>query len=261
MDLKDKLSHKWRQMTLIAGVVLLSSMTVQAQNTSEQNRKETPKAYFSPKQLASALSAINADDKQADIFLEAYLQKLDPQGQISPGDLVQVFKESGIDKDEAVKMSEVLLSPQKQPSSRGYDFGSYDLSFAIDGNGNLSSLIFNGDKKIDDRDIDAVHKARCRHRGLAADDSSERFQSSQLLGKMLVRQVILEKRKDGRTVPNGDKFLQNFDRELQQNGLEIGRDGKLHGIEASKNKPLLTEKDLYNQYLMKRQQEMKKFYE
>ena len=152
MDLKDKLSHKWRQMTLIAGVVLLSSMTVQAQNTSEQNRKETPKAYFSPKQLASALSAINADDKQADIFLEAYLQKLDPQGQISPGDLVQVFKESGIDKDEAVKMSEVLLSPQKQPSSRGYDFGSYDLSFAIDGNGNLSSLIFNGDKKIDDRD-------------------------------------------------------------------------------------------------------------
>lgn len=85
MDLKDKLSHKWRQMTLIAGVVLLSSMTVQAQNTSEQNRKETPKAYFSPKQLASALSAINADDKQADIFLEAYLQKLDPQGQISPG--------------------------------------------------------------------------------------------------------------------------------------------------------------------------------
>lgn len=94
MDLKDKLSHKWRQMTLIAGVVLLSSMTVQAQNTSEQNRKETPKAYFSPKQLASALSAINADDKQADIFLEAYLQKLDPQGQISPGDLVQVFKES-----------------------------------------------------------------------------------------------------------------------------------------------------------------------
>ena len=37
MDLKDKLSHKWRQMTLIAGVVLLSSMTVQAQNTSEQN--------------------------------------------------------------------------------------------------------------------------------------------------------------------------------------------------------------------------------
>lgn len=148
MDLKDKLSHKWRQMTLIAGVVLLSSMTVQAQNTSEQNRKETPKAYFSPKQLASALSAINADDKQADIFLEAYLQKLDPQGQISPGDLVQVFKESGIDKDEAVKMSEVLLSPQKQPSSRGYDFGSYDLSFAIDGNGNLSSLIFNGDKKL-----------------------------------------------------------------------------------------------------------------
>ena len=249
MDLKDKLSHKWRQMTLIAGVVLLSSMTVQAQNTSEQNRKETPKAYFSPKQLASALSAINADDKQADIFLEAYLQKLDPQGQISPGDLVQVFKESGIDKDEAVKMS------------RGYDFGSYDLSFAIDGNGNLSSLIFNGDKKIDDRDIDAVHKARCRHRGLAADDNSERFQSSQLLGKMLVRQVILEKRKDGRAVPNGDKFLQNFDRELQQNGLEIGRDGKLHGIEASKSKPLLTEKDLYNQYLMKRQQEMKKFYE
>lgn len=180
-------------------------------NTSEQNRKETPKAYFSPKQLASALSAINADDKQADIFLEAYLQKLDPQGQISPGDLVQVFKESGIDKDEAVKMSEVLLSPQKQPSSRGYDFGSYDLSFAIDGNGNLSSLIFNGDKKIDDRDIDAVHKARCRHRGLAADDNSERFQSSQLLGKMLVRQVILEKRKDGRsgfrTATNSCKIL------------------------------------------------------
>ena len=106
-----------------------------------------------------------------------------------------------------------------------------------------------------------MHKARCRHRGLAADDNSERFQSSQLLGKMLVRQVILEKRKDGRAVPNGDKFLQNFDRELQQNGLEIGRDGKLHGIEASKSKPLLTEKDLYNQYLMKRQQEMKKFYE
>ena len=90
MDLKDKLSHKWRLMTLIAGVVLLSSMTVQAQNTSEQNRKETPKAYFSPKQLASALSAINADDKQADIFLEAYLLKLGPQGLISPGDLVQV---------------------------------------------------------------------------------------------------------------------------------------------------------------------------
>lgn len=107
-------------------------------------------------------------------------------------------------------MSEVLLSPQKQPSSRGYDFGSYDLSFAIDGNGNLSSLIFNGDKKIDDRDIDAVHKARCRHRGLAADDNSERFQSSQLLGKMLVRQVILENGKtDGRfrTATNSCKIL------------------------------------------------------
>lgn len=84
--------------------------------------KRNAESYFSPKQLASCVVAINADDKQADIFLEAYLQKLDPQGQISPGDLVQVFKESGIDKDEAVKMSEVLLSPQKQPSSRGYDF-------------------------------------------------------------------------------------------------------------------------------------------
>ncbi len=261
MDLKDKLSHKWRQMTLIAGVVLLSSTAAQAQNTPEQNQKETPKAYFSPKQLASALSAINADDRQADVFLDAYLQKLDPQGQISPGDLVQVFKESDISKEDAIKISEILLSSQKQPSAHGYDFGSYDLSFTIDDKGNLSSLIFNSNKMYDDRDIDAVHEARCRHRGLAADDDGERFQSSQLLDKMLVRQVILEKQEGGRAVPNGDKFLQNFDRELQQNGLEIGRDGKLHGIEASKSKPLLTEKDLYNQYLMKRQQEIKKFYE
>lgn len=261
MNLKDKLSHKWRQLALIAGVTLLSSAAVKAQNTPVSNQSHTPKAYFSPKQLASALSVIKADDTKADLFLESYLQKLDPNGQISPEDLVQVFKEAQISKEDAVKVSESLLTSSGQADNNGYDFGAYDIGFTIDNNGNLSDLILNGNKKFSDKDINAIHQARCRHRGLAVDDDSERFQSSQLLSKVLVRQVILEKQKNGKAVSNGEKFLQNFDRELFQNGLKIGKDNKLHGIEASKEKPLLTQKDLYNQYVLKKQQEMKKFYQ
>ncbi len=261
MNLKEKLSHKWRQMALIASVALLSSSALQAQNLTEQKRKDTSKAYFSPKELASALSVINSDDKQTEAFLEAYLQKVDSQGKISPNDLFQVFKESGIQKTDAVKFSKFLLSLQQQHSGHGYNFGAYQLNFAIDDNGHITKLHFNGENKISSRDIDEVHLARCRHRELATDDPKERFQASQFLTKMLVRDVILERQKGDKKVQNGEKFLQNFEQELRQNGLQIGQDGKLHGVKESADKPLLTTKDLYGRYVLKQRQEMKKFYE
>ncbi len=73
---------------------------------------------------------------------------------------------------------------------------------------------------------------------------------------MLIRDIVVKKQQTAEKVPNGDKFLQRFAQELQQEGLEIGKDGKLHGVEVSRNKPLLTENELYEQFLNNRRLEM-----
>ncbi len=260
MNLKDKLTQKWRALILVTSVAVLSSGNLSAQeHSSSHDRQTAPKAYFSPKKLASALTEINADQEKCDRFLDFYLQKVDCNGRITPSELIEVFSQTGLSKEEALTISGVLLDKKDHPAgskTQGYDFGSYNVSFAIDEHGDLSQMHFQGDRKISDAEIDRVHHARCRHKGLAVDKAETRFQSSLLIDKMLIRDIVIKKQQSAEKVPNGDKFLQKFAMELHQEGLEIGKDGKLHGIEASRNKPLLTENDLYQQFLNNHRMEM-----
>lgn len=254
MNLKDKLTQKWRALILVTSVAVLSSGNVNAQeHSSSHDRQTAPKAYFSPKKLALALTEINAGEEKCDRFLDFYLQKIDPNGRITPSELVEVFSQTGLNKEEALIISDILLDKKDKTSKpKGYDFGSYNVNFTIDERGNLSQMNFQGNHKISDAEIDQVHHARCRHKGLAVDKLETRFQSSLLIDKMLIRDIVVKKQQTSEKVPNGDKFLQKFAEELQQEGLEIGKDSKLHGIEASRNKPLLTENDLYEQFLNNR---------
>ena len=260
MKLKDKLTQKWRALILVTSVAVLSSGNVNAQeHSSSHDRQTAPKAYFSPKKLALALTEINAGEEKCDRFLYTYLQKIDSNGCITPSELIEVFSLTGLSKEEALKVSGVLLDKKDHTAAskvHGYDFGSYNVSFAIDEHGNLSQMRFQGDRKISDAEIDQVHHARCRHKGLAVDKPETRFQSSLLIDKMLIRDIVTKKQQTAEKIPNGDKFLQKFAEELQQEGLEIGKDGKLYGIEASRNKPLLTENDLYEQFLNNRRLEI-----
>ena len=260
MDIKDKLKNRWRQMALMAGFLTISSASLNAQAQNQhQDEDNAPKAYFSPKQLASSLVNANISDEKTIDFLDAYTEQLDNQGRITPEGMMNAFKEAGFSIDEAKKISNSLMGKNDKNSQKGYGVENYDMVFSINENGDLTHLTMNGERQYSDKDIDEIHHARCRHLGIAVDDNKNRFEASNLIAKMMVRDVILERQGTDKAVQNGDKFLKNFDKELTKNGLEIGKDGKLHGIEASKNKPLLTEKDLFNQYVQKRQMEMKNF--
>lgn len=257
--LKDKISHNWRQFVLLAGVVVISGGNINAAERQDNIKDQAPKAYFSPKQLAEGLFAAEANDSTCNAFMEAYLQQLDGNGKITPQGLVTAMGEAGITQDQAKKISGVLFAKDKA-EEKGYDFGSYTVDFSIDKQGNLTRMNFQGDKNLSDKDINEVHFARCRHKELAYDDSQERFASELLLDKMLIRDIVLEKQNTPDAVVNGEAFLQNFDNELAKNGLEIGKDNRLHGIEASRDKPLLSKQDLLNRYAQQRMKEMKDFY-
>ena len=260
MDIKDKLKNHWRRMALMDGILTISASSLNAQTQNRQQDKDyAPKAYFSPKQLASSLANADINDERTASFIEAYMAQLDSQGKISPEGMMKAFKEAGFSIDEAKKISNSLMGKDDKNSPKGYGSENYDMIFSINEKGDLTHLTMNGERQYSDKDIDEIHHARCRHLGIAVDDNKNRFEASNLIAKMMVRDVILERQGTDKAVQNGDKFLKNFDKELAKDGLEIGKDGKLHGIEASKNKPLLTEKDLFNQYVQKRQMEMKNF--
>ena len=92
--------------------------------------------------------------------------------------------------------------------------------------------------------------------GIAVDDDKNRFEASDFVTYMLVRDIVLKRQNTDTAIPNSAAFLKKFEKKLSKNGLEIGFDGKLHGVEASKNKPLLTKKELFNQYLQNRRTEI-----
>lgn len=261
MDIKDKLKNQWRRMALMAGILTISasSLNAQTQNQQQDRNNSAPKVYFSPKQLASSLANANVNDEKSASFIDAYMAQLDNQGKISPEGMMNAFKEAGFSIDEAKKMSNSLMGKSDQNFRKGYGVESYDIIFSINDKGDLAHLTMKGERQYSEKDIDEIHQARCRHLGIAVDDNRNRFESSNFIARMMVRDIILERQGTDKAVQNGDKFLANFDKELTKNGLEIGKDGKLHGVEASKNKPLLTEKDLFNQYVQKRQMEMKNF--
>ena len=261
------------ELCLVAGFSILSAANADAHtkqysnNTEETARTESlvtaekmPLRYFTPKQLAEGLAAAEVDDSTCNVFIEAYLAQLDNNGKITPKGLVTAMGEAGITRDQAQDMSKVLFAKdasKTKEAANGYDFGSYTVDFAIDKQGNLTKMNFQGDKNLSDKDIDEVHFARCRHKGLAYDDSQVRFESELLLDKMLIRNIVLEKQNTPDAIVNGGAFLQNLGEELTRNGLEIGKDNRLHGIEASRDKPLLSNQDLYNLFVQQRMQDMK----
>lgn len=261
MDIKDKLKKQWRSMALTAGIVAMSMapFSAQAQNNAQQDKQQSPKVYFTPKQLAQSLTQANISDEKTASFLDAYMAQLDNQGKISPEGMMAAFKEAGFTAEDAKKFSDALMKKDGKSEQRGYGVDNYDIIFSINEKGDLTNLVMKGEKQHSEKDVDEIHKARCRHLGIAVDDDRNRFEASTLIGEMMVRDIILERQGTEKAVKNGDKFLKNLDDKLARNGLEIGKDNKLHGIEASKNKPLLTEKDLFNQFVQKRNMEMKNF--
>ncbi len=258
MSIENKKKHLWRYLALLSGGIAISP-TAQAQTSQPNNAEKMPKIYFSPKQLAYSLKEAKVDDEKTVSFIEAYVEHIDPNGKITPQGLVDVFKKADFTKSESQTVTSLLLAEEEQSHVNGYNRQGYEFIFAIDETGNLNYLHMNGTKRLYKQDIDEVHNARCRHLGLAVDNNKNRFYSSQFIVGMMIRDIILERQKTNNKVANGEKFLQKFEEKLAKNGLTIGKDGKLHGVETSKNKPLLTTEDIYRQYLLKRKMEFDEF--
>ena len=147
--------------------------------------------------------------------------KIDSNGCITPSELIEVFSQTGLTKEEALKVSGVLLDKKNDAAaskSHGYDFGSYDVSFAIDEHGNLSQMRFQGDRKISDAEIDRVHHARCRHKGLAVDKPEIRFQSSLLIDKMLIRDIVVKNNKPPKRFPTVTSFCKGLPKNCSRKG-------------------------------------------
>ncbi len=139
---------------------------------------------------------------------------------------------------------------------KGYDYGVGSLHYYINEDGGLNADIrVNAESyNISEADINEVHEACCRAKGTAVDDAGDKLWHKKLLDEYLVAQHIQYVQEQGGEVTNGDKFLEQFDKKLKDNGLEIGKDGKLHATEENLKKPLYTEKQLRQNYAARQQQ-------
>ena len=139
---------------------------------------------------------------------------------------------------------------------KGYDYGVGSLQYYINEDGGLNADIrVNAESyNISEADINEVHEACCRAKGTAVDDAGDKLWHKKLLDEYLVAQHIQYVQEQGGEVTNGDKFLEQFDKKLKDNGLEIGKDGKLHATEENLKKPLYTEKQLRQNYAARQQQ-------
>ena len=139
---------------------------------------------------------------------------------------------------------------------KGYDYGVGSLHYYINEDGGLNvDIKVNAESyNISEADINEVHEACCRAKGTAVDDAGDKLWHKKLLDEYLVAQHIQHIQEQGGEVANGDKFLEQFDKKLKDNGLEIGKDGKLHATEENLKKPLYTEKQLRQNYAARQQQ-------
>lgn len=226
--------------------------------TPETVRKDFKTAsYYSPQDLIKALKKADASIAEANGFAKYYQQYMDEQNRVDGETLVKCAKAAGLSLEQTKKMLGSLSEQQDSRDRQGYNCGCYDFSYRINSDGFVSKLDFKADADFDRRDVEEVHHARCRHCKLAVDDSKNTFDSKNFIVEFLLYQDIQQKLKEGKTVIHGDKFIKRFEENLDKNGLMIGKDNRLHGIESSRNKHLYTEADLLREY----QNEQKLAYE
>lgn len=227
----------------------LSYGGVKAQTPETISKDMKTDAFYSPKQLIDAMKTAEISIAEANKFATYYQQYMDDKCHTDSETLVKCAKQAGLSVE---KTKEILnnLNGNKQ----GYNCGGYDFMYRIASDGHLSRLDFKSGNDFDRLDIQEVHHARCRHCRLAVDDSKAEFESKKFIIKLLVYQDVRQKLKDGKTVINGDKYIKRFEDDLEKNGLAIGKDNRLHGIESSRENPLYTKNDLLKEY--KQQQEM-----
>lgn len=240
-------------------------------SAQKDNGKEV-KAFFSAKQLAHSMNAAGINEEDAKTFLDNYLNNVDANGYISVKGLIDSFQKTGLSKKQSSDIFATLSQSQekesatkdadlanKNPSKQGYDYGNYNISFAIGSNGQISRMNMRGECPDNLADKKEINEAICRHTNKAVDRMEWELEASVIMDKVLIYNIINEAKEKGENIPNADKYIESFHEEMKKNGLEFGKDGKLHGIEASRHKPLETEKQLQEKFAQKRMQEFKAF--
>lgn len=258
---------KWKLM----GLMVLASYTAKAQDyqpkdnypqqfkTEQTAKKSSAKKRFDSKHLASACVKSGLDKDTSFEFFKNYLNHVDEHGAISVKDFMKVFAETDLSTEEAQNLWENIKKAQDDTKPKGYNIGSYDFSFSLTPAGGIRYFNMKSDKQLEAAALKEINEARCRHLGLAVDGQTRNIEASELLCDHLVYNAIKEKQAKGEKILYGDEFINNFNKKLDKNGLEIGKNGRLQGIEASRNKKLKTENDLYREYLQAESAKRKAF--
>jgi len=207
--------------------------------------------YFPPERLIKAVSDANASVAEANAFCQYYLQYMDEECRVNAETLLICARQAGMSSEQTKQMFNSLAKEHK-PSTHGYSHGNYNLLYTISETGQLSRLDYKADFKMNEADIKEIHEARCRHCKLPVDSDKEKFISQNLLIEFLVYQDVQQKLTSPKPVSHGKQYLKNFEQKLVDNGINIGKDGKLHGVESSKDKHLYTNNELGQEYNAKR---------
>lgn len=235
--------------------------------TDNPTQNDSIKASFTAEQLAIATSQTGLNKEESEAFIDSYLNNLDDEGLISVKGFINIISKAKLNKNQAEDILHILTtlgksnennhpSQEKVIKGQGYNFGNYNIDFSINKDGEIASMDLNTSNKSSfTKEIKEINDAICRHTGKAVDRSGGVRESSMLIYEVLIYKIIQEKEKQGLAVSNADQYKKRFHKKLQDNGLEFGSDGKLHGIEANLNKPLKTKRQLEEEFIQKRQQE------